>query len=141
MENINCETCGVLITDSTLVCLYKGSQPNQTLHHLCVDCSHKNDIEVPEFKEELRVKSQNILNDLFDVLPENQVATWDEDLKQYYVEYEKKGKKYKMWIENEKSIGEKINLAKKYNLAGIAFWEKDREPNTEFWTFVKEELN
>lgn len=81
------------------------------------------------------------MNDLFDVLPENQVATWDEDLKQYYVEYEKKGKKYKMWIENEKSIGEKINLAKKYNLAGIAFWEKDREPNTEFWTFVKEELN
>ena len=53
------------------------------------------------------------MNDLFDVLPENQVATWDEDLKQYYVEYEKKGKKYKMWIENEKSIGEKINLAKK----------------------------
>ena len=46
-----------------------------------------------------------------------------------------------MWIENEKSIGEKINLAKKYNLAGIAFWEKDREPNNEFWTFVKEELN
>lgn len=81
------------------------------------------------------------MNDLFDVLPENQVATWDEDLKQYYVEYEKKGKKYKMWIENEKSIGEKINLAKKYNLAGISFWEKDREPNNEFWTFVKEELN
>lgn len=81
------------------------------------------------------------MNDLFDVLPENQVATWDEDLKQYYVEYEKKGKKYKMWIENEKSIGEKMNLAKKYNLAGIAFWEKDREPNNEFWTFVKEELN
>lgn len=81
------------------------------------------------------------MNDLFDVLPANQVATWDEELKQYYVEYEKKGKKYKMWIENEKSIGEKINLAKKYNLAGIAFWEKDREPNNEFWTFVKEELN
>lgn len=81
------------------------------------------------------------MNDLFDVLPPNQVATWDEELRQYYVEYEKKGKKYKMWIENEKSIGEKINLAKKYNLAGIAFWEKDREPNNEFWTFVKEELN
>lgn len=81
------------------------------------------------------------MNDLFDVLPPNQVATWDEELRQYYVEYEKKGKKYKMWIENEKSIGEKINLAQKYNLAGIAFWEKDREPNNEFWTFVKEELN
>ena len=46
-----------------------------------------------------------------------------------------------MWIENEKSVGEKINLANQYNLAGIAFWEKDRETNDEFWTFVKEQLN
>lgn len=81
------------------------------------------------------------MKDMFDVLPENQVATWDEELKQYYVEYEEDGKKYKMWIENEKSVGEKINLANQYNLAGIAFWEKDRETNDEFWTFVKEQLN
>ena len=81
------------------------------------------------------------MKNMFDVLPENQVATWDEELKQYYVEYEEDGKKYKMWIENEKSVGEKINLANQYNLAGIAFWEKDRETNDEFWTFVKEQLN
>lgn len=81
------------------------------------------------------------MRNMFDVLPENQVATWDEELKQYYVEYKEDGKKYKMWIENEKSVGEKINLANQYNLAGIAFWEKDRETNDEFWTFVKEQLN
>lgn len=81
------------------------------------------------------------MRDMFDVLPENQVATWDEELKQYYVEYEENGKKYKMWVENEKSVGEKINLANQYNLAGIAFWEKDRETNDDFWTFVKEQLN
>ena len=81
------------------------------------------------------------MKDMFDVLPENQVATWDEELKQYYVEYEEDGKTYKMWVENEKSVGEKINLAHQYNLAGIAFWEKDRETNDEFWTFVKEQLN
>lgn len=81
------------------------------------------------------------MRNMFDVLPENQVATWDEELKQYYVEYEENGKKYKMWVENEKSVGEKINLANQYNLAGIAFWEKDRETNDEFWTFVKEQLN
>ena len=81
------------------------------------------------------------MRDMFDVLPENQVATWDEELKQYYVEYEEDGKTYKMWVENEKSVGEKINLANQYNLAGIAFWEKDRETNDEFWTFVKEQLN
>lgn len=81
------------------------------------------------------------MKDMFDVLPANQVATWDEELKQYYVEYEEDGNKYKMWVENEKSVGEKINLANQYNLAGIAFWEKDRETNDEFWTFVKEQLN
>ena len=81
------------------------------------------------------------MKDMFDVLPENQVATWDEELKQYYVEYEEDGKTYKMWIENERSVGEKIKLANQYNLAGIAFWEKDREPNDAFWTMVKEQLN
>ena len=81
------------------------------------------------------------MRNMFDVLPENQEATWDEELKQYYVEYEEDGNKYKMWVENEKSVGEKINLANQYNLAGIAFWEKDRETNDEFWTFVKEQLN
>ena len=81
------------------------------------------------------------MKDMFDVIPKNQVATWDDELKQYYVEYEEDGKTYKMWIENEKSVGEKINLANQYNLAGIAFWEKDRESNDEFWTIVKEQLN
>lgn len=81
------------------------------------------------------------MREMFNVLPENQVATWDEELKQYYVEYEEDGKTYKMWIENERSVGEKIKLANQYNLAGIAFWEKDRETNDEFWTTVKEELN
>lgn len=94
-------------------------------------------------EEEDRTAKSEVVNmkDMFDVLPEKQVATWDEELKQYYVEYEEDGKKYKMWVENEKSVGEKINLANQYNLAGIAFWEKDRETNDEFWTFVKEQLN
>lgn len=94
-------------------------------------------------EEEDGIAKPEVVNmkDMFDVLPENQVATWDEELKQYYVEYEEDGKTYKMWVENEKSVGEKINLANQYNLAGIAFWEKDRETNDEFWTFVKEQLN
>ena len=81
------------------------------------------------------------IKDMYDNLPDNQEATWDDELKQYYVEYEDDGATYKMWIENDKSIGEKINLAKQYNLAGIAFWEKDREENDDFWTTVKDELN
>ena len=95
------------------------------------------------WKEENGEITSKVVNmaDIFKNIPENQVATWDDELKQYYVEYEEDGATYKMWLENERSVGEKINLAKKYNLAGIAFWEKDREANDEFWTFVKDELN
>ena len=95
------------------------------------------------WKEENGEITSKVVNmvDIFKNIPENQVATWDDELKQYYVEYEEDGATYKMWLENERSVGEKINLAKKYNLAGIAFWEKDRETNDEFWTFVKDELN
>lgn len=95
------------------------------------------------WKEEDGEVTSKVVNikDMYDNLPKNQVANWDDELKQYYVEYEDDGATYKMWVENNKSIGEKINLAKQYNLAGVAFWEKDREENDDFWTFVKDELN
>ena len=81
------------------------------------------------------------MKDIQSEVPEGLVANWDDELKQYYAEYEENGSIYKIWVENEKSVQEKIKLANNYKLAGIAFWEKDRETNDEFWTIVKEELN
>ena len=93
-------------------------------------------------EEDGKVTSKVVnISNLSENVPSNQVANWNDELKQYYVEYEEDGATYKIWIENTKSIEEKINLAKQYNLAGIAFWEKDREENDEFWTKVKEALN
>ena len=87
--------------------------------------------------------SSDVVNmkDIESEVPEGLVANWDDELKQYYAEYQEDGATYKIWIENDRSIQEKINLANQYNLAGIAFWEKDREPNDAFWTMVKEQLN
>ncbi len=65
--------------------------------------------------------------------------TWDEELKQNYVEYTQDGATYKMWIEDEASIKEKVGLVKKYNLAGTAAWEKDRE-SEKIWTVINEIL-
>lgn len=65
---------------------------------------------------------------------------WNDTLKQYYIQYEENGQTREMWIEDEKSITEKISLANKYKLAGIAFWEKDRETEG-LWKIVNEELN
>ena len=73
------------------------------------------------------------------VIPSSVEKIWDEDLKQYYVEYTENGKIYKMWIEDETSIRHKVSLVKKYNLAGVAAWEKDRETEN-IWNVIKEEL-
>lgn len=78
------------------------------------------------------------IKDVDSTLPSNIQKKWDEELKQNYVEYTDGSATYKMWIEDEKSITEKIGLAKKYDLAGIAFWEKDREYDG-FWQFVANE--
>ena len=78
------------------------------------------------------------IKDVESTLPSDIQRKWDEELKQNYVEYTDGSATYKMWIEDEKSITEKIGLAKKYDLAGIAFWEKDREYDG-FWQFVANE--
>ena len=74
-----------------------------------------------------------------EVLPSNVNKEWNEDLKQYYVEYQEGGKTYKMWIEDETSIRHKVSLVKKYNLAGVASWEKDREMQN-IWNIINEEI-
>ena len=73
------------------------------------------------------------------VIPSGVERKWDENLKQYYVEYTRYGSKYKMWIEDEKSIEAKLDLISKYNLAGAAFWDKDRETSS-VWNLISEKL-
>ena len=46
---------------------------------------------------------------------------------------------YKIWIEDEESIKFKLGLVNTYELAGAAYWEKDRETSN-VWTIIREEL-
>lgn len=80
------------------------------------------------------------MNNIDAVLPSNVTKEWDEELKQYYVEYTQDGKTYKMWVEDEESIKNKVALVKQYNLAGVAAWEKDRETEN-IWGVIKETLD
>lgn len=73
------------------------------------------------------------------VIPNGVEKKWDEDLKQYYVEYQEGSYIKKMWIEDEASLKEKLSLIKQYNLGGVASWEKGMEPDG-FWEFLKGEL-
>lgn len=80
------------------------------------------------------------MNKIGEALPNDITKTWDENTKQYYVEYSNDRYKYQMWIEDGKSIKEKLNLINQYELAGGAFWEKDRETE-DIWDIAKEVLD
>lgn len=74
------------------------------------------------------------------ILPCGVNKQWDDNFKQYYVEYQDGQYTKKMWIEDEKSLKEKINLINSNNLGGVASWEKGMETDN-FWTFLKENLD
>ena len=73
------------------------------------------------------------------VVPADANITWNESLRQNYAEYMKDGKLNKIWIEDERSIIEKLNLAINEELGGVAFWAKDRE-DPSIWGIVKEKI-
>ena len=78
-------------------------------------------------------------NEVEKYIPEYAEKKWDDLLKQYYVQYEKDGNIYKMWVEDEESIKEKLSLIEKFNLSGAAFWRKDFE-NESIWNIINEKL-
>lgn len=73
------------------------------------------------------------------VIPNDAERQWNEDLKQYYVEYQEDGYTKKMWIEDETSLKEKISLITKNNLGGVGSWEMGMQTDN-FWTFLKDEI-
>ena len=77
------------------------------------------------------------MNDVY--IPSNATQEWDNDKKQTVMTYTSGGSTFKMWIEDEKSVKEKLSLVDKYKIAGAGFWEKDRE-KSEVWNIVKEKL-
>lgn len=79
------------------------------------------------------------MNKIDEVIPKDAKRTWNNALKQNVVEYTQDGEKKKMWIEDLQSIQEKVSLVTKYNLGGVASWEKDRETG-DVWTIIKNEL-
>lgn len=72
-------------------------------------------------------------------IPNDVEKQWDDNLKQYYVEYQSGKTTKKMWIEDGTSIAAKVSLVTKYNLGGTSCWEKDRETSN-VWTIIREEL-
>lgn len=56
---------------------------------------------------------------------------------QDYIEYTKNNSVYKLWLENSNSIQKRINIMKKYNLAGFAAWRLGLESD-DIWNILDE---
>ena len=91
------------------------------------------------WKERNGTLTSSVVNMRSVKIPDGVEKVWDENIKQYYMEYEQNGATYKMWIEDEESLKAKLDLVNKYELAGGAFWSKDRESNS-VWHIISEKL-
>ncbi|TNJ63100.1 glycoside hydrolase family 18 [Paenibacillus hemerocallicola] len=63
------------------------------------------------------------------------VSVWDPQFQQYKVEYAEDGYNYVFWLEDEKTVQARIDIAKKYDLAGVAAWRLGYE-TTEVWNSI-----
>jgi spore germination protein YaaH len=76
------------------------------------------------------------MKNIDNVIPDDVEKIWDDDLKQYYVEYTDNGNTKQIWIEDLDSLKAKISLITENNLAGVGTWQKGMETN-DVWEMFK----
>lgn len=63
-----------------------------------------------------------------DLIAQNKASVyWDAGLGQHVATYYKNGYKHTIWVEDDKSLGLKLDLVNKYNLAGMSAWSLGSE--------------
>lgn len=65
------------------------------------------------------------------------VPSWDADAGLYYGEYRKNGRRYRIWLEEERSLALKVALVKRYGLGGAAAWRRGFE-KPEAWRVLED---
>lgn len=72
-----------------------------------------------------------------EIVAENEaLITFDDQAGQHLAVYEKEGLIYKMWLEDSVSMRRRLELVKKYNLAGLAGWRRGLE-TPEIWELME----
>ena len=66
-------------------------------------------------------------------------SSWSDADGQYYAEFVQGDSTFKIWIEDETSLEEKLKVMDKYNLVGGAFWKKGFD-NTGAWNTIAKYL-
>jgi len=65
------------------------------------------------------------------------VPSWDGDAGLYYGEYRKNGRRYRIWLEEERSLALKVALVERYGLGGVAAWRRGFE-KPEAWRVLED---
>lgn len=58
------------------------------------------------------------------VKKQNLTAEWKADVKQNYVSWKEDGNLNQIWLEDERSVANRLRLVQKYDLAGSASWQR-----------------
>ncbi|MBE1441765.1 glycosyl hydrolase family 18 protein [Paenibacillus sp. OAS669] len=104
-------------------------------------------IGIPFYVREWQIDSSgNLVNNralLMKDLPalmasKNATKTWDDKFQQYRVQYTQDGDTYVFWLENEDTVKARLELAKKYNLAGVAAWRLGYDTADLWKTMIQE---
>lgn len=65
---------------------------------------------------------------------------WNEQIGQYYGQFEKDGTNYRIWLENESSYELKLQAAFSENIAGVAAWKLGLEKES-IWNLIAKYVN
>lgn len=80
------------------------------------------------------------MNTAYDLINSNNVTyTYMESDRQYKISWESGGKTCVFWLENTETIAERVKLANKYSLAGIASWRRGLEIS-KVWDVINQNL-
>ena len=99
-------------------------------------------IEEIDENEEVKVSSKAMsMEKVQEWIKEKEASiVLDEKSGQNYVEVNEENITYKIWIEDQLSIGKRVDIMKKYRLAGIASWRRGFE-SEEVWNTIMESIN
>lgn len=97
-------------------------------------------IEMNEYGK-IRTKSKTRwMEDIDEIMRDKKITpTWLPESGQDYLEYKEDGRTHRIWVENAKSIKERLSLVHKYELAGVASWRKGFETE-DIWPIYQEYL-
>lgn len=74
-----------------------------------------------------------------ELLKEDVKVKIDEKAKQHYLDFEQNKRRVEIWIEDDYSMKQRVDLVKKYDLAGIASWRRGFEIPS-FWDIIAQGL-